>query len=137
MKSPPLRFSADDIRRVKAEHGLTCGFCKPVALAAISGRTLDDVMRVAICGEIATVTMRAALYRLCLPLHGCGVSIPKHGLMVIEYNVPPSHWICASGGKLLDNHTVLAGRDWVTIEEWHRMVRPKTNVTIKEAIEVG
>ena len=132
-----LRFSADDIRRVKAEYGLTCGFCKPVALAAISGRTLDDVMRVAIGGEIATVTMRTALCRLRLPFRGCGVSIPKHGLMIIEWDGPPSHWICVSGDKLLDNHTVLSGRGWVSTGEWSRMVRRKTGVVIKEAIEVG
>ena len=137
MKPPPLRFSADDIRRVKAAYGVTCGFCGPVALAAISGEPLDTIMRFATNGKITAAEMRYALFRLCLPLHGCGQTAPKHGLMVIDFNGPPTHWVCVSGGKLLDNHTVLAGRDWVSAREWSRLVQPKTNVTIREAIEVG
>lgn len=148
MTVPPLAFTLADAERAHDEWGCNCG---PAALAAVLGKTLDDVRPHIPLFEERRYTnpsmMFAALVNLQvrfkqLPRNAAGVMPwPAFGLARIQWDGPwtqpgvpmraryrHSHWVgaCArvpANVGIFDINALNSG-GWVRLDDWERVIVP-------------
>lgn len=131
MTPPPLKFTISDSDRANTEWGANCG---PHALAAILGKTLDEVRPS--LGEFPGYTnptrLGAALRHFGVPyelVKGMKSNTLCQGINRVQWEGPwlnpgvpvaaayyQTHWVAQCGGQVLC--TVVCSFRWIPVKWW-------------------
>jgi hypothetical protein len=138
VSKPVLKFTADDAVRASDEWGANCG---PAALAAVLGKSIDDVRLMIPCFDVKHYTnptmMIAALRASGRRFHRVPHDeyLPMWGVLRIQWGGPwmrpevperarygYTHWIavsnCADGSEWAFDINCISVGGWVTWREW-------------------
>ncbi len=147
----PVRFTEADATRAAEEWGANCG---PAALAAMTGRTLDEVRPhlrdFEARGYTNPTLMHAALTSLGVEWRKIGPELPTFGLIRIQWlgpwmepKVPRraryryTHWIGSTVERgergVFDVNALNNGTGWVSFEEWQAVLAPYLWASYKRA----
>ena len=99
--------------------------CGPVALAAILGKSLNEIRRLIpeFNGGMTIAQLIEAIGRAGRKCLSVGAEYPSHGIALVQTkDLKKGHVIAVSGGKVLDTFTVgsLFMKSWCDISRWER-----------------
>ena len=144
MKPPAIRFGEDEADAAAEAWGANCG---PGALAAMTGKTLDEV-RPFLDGfdrkrYINPTMMFGALKAMGVEWARCGAQFPMHGITRIQWHGPwtapgvpmrvryrHTHWVGAwrdserEAIEIFDINAVTATGGWVPLGVWTNSLVP-------------
>ena len=141
---PKLRFSSDDLERAFDEWGANCG---PGALAAVTGKTLEEVRPHLVDFEDKRYTNPTMMFGALHSLGIChGTLMPRDwpglGLCRVQWEGPwtapgvpiraryrQTHWIgvCAANPDnigVFDINAMANGSGWCSLNDWEETIVP-------------